>query len=105
MKSSYIQSDEELNTLNIRVKYSQEVGYIPATGGAMHSYYISTLLQVLEPNHVSREQLLDATGLEDAEAYAASLNDNASHLQMSNALFTLQAGRRAKKSADALTIG
>ena len=105
MKRSYVQSDEELNTLNIRVKYSHLEGYIPAAGGARHSYYISTLLQELEPNHVSRAQLLDATGLEDAEANAAVLSANNSHLQMSNALFTLQAGRRAKKSADALTIG
>ncbi len=66
-----MQSCEELNTLNIRVKYSHSVGYIPSTGGAMHSYYISTLLQVLEPNHVSRAQLLDGTGLEDADPQAA----------------------------------
>ena len=71
MKRSYIQAGEELNTLNIRVKYSHLVGYIPPTGGAMHSYYISTLLQVLEPNHVSRAQLLDGTGLEDADPQAA----------------------------------
>lgn len=37
----------------------------------MHSYYISTLLQVLEPNNVSRAQLLDGTGLEDADPQAA----------------------------------
>ena len=37
----------------------------------MRSYYISTLLQVLELNHVSRAQLLDGTGLEDADPQAA----------------------------------
>jgi AraC-like DNA-binding protein len=36
----------------------------------MHSYYISTLLQVLEPNGVSRAQLLDGTGLEDSDPQA-----------------------------------
>mgnify|MGYP006079188067 FL=1 len=37
----------------------------------MHAYYISTLLQVLEPSGMSREQLLSGTGIGAADSHAA----------------------------------
>ncbi|MFT7288122.1 MAG: AraC-like DNA-binding protein [Halieaceae bacterium] len=53
----------------------------------MHSYYIATLLQVLEPDGISRAQLLHNTGAQELETQAA-LNLNARQLDIacSNAL-------------------
>ncbi|MFT4825470.1 MAG: AraC-like DNA-binding protein [Halioglobus sp.] len=53
----------------------------------MHSYYIATLLKVLEPSGVSRAQLLSNTGASDLDPQAA-LNLTASQLDIacSNAL-------------------
>lgn len=45
----------------------------------MHAYYIATLLQVLEPTGMSREQLLEGTGIVEADTQAI-LNLNASQL-------------------------
>ncbi len=45
----------------------------------MHTYYISTLLQLLEPMGMSREQLLEGTGIPHADSQMA-LNLNASQL-------------------------
>jgi AraC-like DNA-binding protein len=45
----------------------------------VHTYYISTLLQVLEPMGMSREQLLQGTGIVEADSQTA-LNLNASQL-------------------------
>ena len=45
----------------------------------MHNYYISTLLQVLEPTGMSREQLLRGTGIGEADPQTA-INLNASQL-------------------------
>jgi AraC-like DNA-binding protein len=45
----------------------------------MHAYYISTLLQVLEPTGMSREQLLSGTGVDEADSHSA-LNLSADQL-------------------------
>lgn len=45
----------------------------------MHAYYISTLLQVLEPAGISRKQLLHGTGIAETDAQA-TLNLSASQL-------------------------
>ncbi|MFT6311223.1 MAG: AraC-like DNA-binding protein [Porticoccus sp.] len=45
----------------------------------MHAYYIATLLQVLEPTGMSREQLLDGTGINETDPQAV-LNLSAEQL-------------------------
>ena len=54
----------------------------------MHAYYIATLLHVLEPTGMSREQLLDGTGVSETDPQAV-LNLTAEQLDTActNALF------------------
>ena len=71
----------------------------------MHSYYISTLLQVLEPNHVSRAQLLNGTGLEDSDPQSAmTLTALQLNTACSNALQVSKDGQLGLKFGSQISI-